>query len=147
MTRLGAATRAVTRTALFLLIGLLILQALGYGIGFFFDPASGAGEFASPPPEVADELTIALVGLVGAGMLGAALFLGLAAVLVWRTEPAGTWIAMTIGFVYVLSGASAYRAGWGWDAYFYAGTGALLFVLSLADRWLGSPAGSAAGPT
>ena len=36
--------------ALVLLMGFLILQALGYGIGFFLDPVSGLGEFVSPPP-------------------------------------------------------------------------------------------------
>lgn len=41
-------------TTLMLLMGVLILQALGHDIGFFLDPASGMGEFSSPPPIASD---------------------------------------------------------------------------------------------
>ncbi|NNF15045.1 MAG: hypothetical protein HKN72_17600 [Gemmatimonadetes bacterium] len=127
--------RFVVTGALLLVMGLLILQALGYGIGFFLDPASGVGEFASPPPEIVDELTIALVGLVGVGMIGAAAMLGLAAMLIVRANSAGTYVTMTLGGIYVLTGFSAWRAGWAWDASFYVCGGALLFLLSLAVAW------------
>jgi hypothetical protein len=125
--------RLAVTTALLLLTGLLILQALGYGLGFFFDPASGLGEFASPPPTEGDELTVALVGLVGAGMLGAAGVLALGVVLVLRGDPAGSYLIMAVGGVYVLAGLSVMRASWTWDAYFYIVGGGL--VGSLAAAW------------
>lgn len=128
--------------ALLLVLGLLVLQALGYGIGFFLDPASGVGEFASPPPDVVDELTVALVGLVGVGMLGTAAMLGLAAVLIVRGNSAGTYIMATIGGIYILAGFSAWRAGWAWDASFYVCSGALLLLLSVAVSWFHSGAHS-----
>lgn len=127
--------RVVVTGALLLVLGVLILQALGYGIGFFLDPASGVGEFASPPPEIVDALTVALVGLVGVGMIGAAAMLGLAAMLIIRANPAGTYVAMTVGGVYILTGVSAWRAGWAWDASFYVCSGVLLLLLSLAVGW------------
>ncbi|NNF27035.1 MAG: hypothetical protein HKN73_07445 [Gemmatimonadetes bacterium] len=128
--------KTIVRIALLFVIGILILQSLGYGVGFFFDPAGGVGEFASPPVDPEDELTIALVGLVGVGMLGTVAMLALAVTLIVKANPAGTYIAMTIGAVYVLTGASAWRAGWTWDASFYACAGALLMVLAIAHRWL-----------
>ncbi|MEQ8330367.1 MAG: hypothetical protein RH859_07910 [Longimicrobiales bacterium] len=138
--------RFVLTTTLVLLIGLLVLQALGYGIGFFLDPASGVGEFASPPASDRDALTVALVGLVGVGMLGAATALGLAAVLILRRNPAGTYLAVAVGAVYVLAGISAFRAGWAWDASFYAGSGGLLMGLSVAVRWLPTPGSTSPEP-
>ena len=134
--------RFVLTTTLLLLIALLILQALGYGLGFFLDPGSGIGEFAVPPTSDDDPLTVALVGLVGVGMLGAALALGLAAFLLLRRNPAGSYLAVAVGAAYVLAGVSAFRAGWTWDASFYAGSGGLLVGLSVAVRWL-RPAESA----
>ena len=125
---------------LLLLIGVLVLQALGYGIGFFFDPAGGLGEFASPPPPGEDELTVALIGLVGAGMLGAAAVLAVAFVLILRGKPAGSHLAMAVGCVYLLAGLSAFRASWTWDAYFYLASGGLLSSLSIVWRWLSSRA-------
>ena len=122
-----------------LLIGLMILQALGYGIGFFLDPASGVGEFASPPPDVVDDLTVALVGLVGVAMLGTAVALSLAVFLVVRGVGAGHLLAAAVGLVYVLAGVSALRSGWAWDARFYAGTGGLLALLSMASLLLAMP--------
>lgn len=128
--------RLVSMIALLLVMGFLILQALGYGIGFFFDPTSGVGEFASPPSDPVDELTVALVGLVGVGMLGTAVLLAVSALLVIKGNPAGTYIAMVVGGVYVLAGVSVLRVGWAWDAYFYAGGGMILFLLALVQRWL-----------
>ncbi len=128
--------RLVSTAALLLVMAFLILQALGYGIGFFVDPASGVGEFASPPPDPVDELTVALVGQVGVGMLGTAMLLALAGFLVVRRNPAGPCITMVVGAVYVLAGISAWRSEWAWDAYFYGGGGAVLFVLSLLVWWL-----------
>lgn len=128
--------RSAVRIALLLVVGFVVLQALGYGVGFFFDPAGGVGEFASPPGDPEDELTIALVGLVGVGMLGTVLMLGLAVSLIMKSDPAGPYIAMTVGAVYVLAGVSAWRAGWTWDASFYAGAGTVLVLLAVAVRWL-----------
>lgn len=132
------ALRPLLTTALFLLMGLLVLQALGYGIGFFIDPSSGVGEFGTEPPAVGDDLTVALVGLVGVGMLGVAALLVLAAILVWRANPDGAYVAMIVGGCYILAGVSAARAGWSWDAYFYSVTGGLLVFLSAAVRWVQS---------
>ncbi len=124
--------RIVVTTALLLLMGLLVLQALAYGLGFAIDPERNVGEFGSPPPDPADHLTVELVGLVGVGMIGAAVGLVLSAVFVLLRNPAGAAIAMLIGGLYVLSGLCAWRAGWGWDAYFYSITGVLLILLSAA---------------
>ena len=50
-------------TAVFIaLIGLLVLQALGYGVGFAVDPESGVKEFGYEEPTVVESLTVALVG-------------------------------------------------------------------------------------
>lgn len=136
MARHSNIIRRILTLALTLLIGLLILQALGYGIGFVIDPESGAGEFGYEKPPVVDDLTVALVRLVGVGMLGNAALLILSAILVWRGNPAGTYVAMILGGIYVAVGLSALRAEWWWDAGFYGGTGALLIVLSAAVRWL-----------
>lgn len=130
--------RLVLTTALSLLIGLLVLQSLGYGIGFAIDPAAGVDEFGYETPTVVEDLTIELVGLVGVGMLGVATLLMLSAILIWREEAAGAYIAVISGGVYVMAGIRAFHAGWWWDAYFYSGTGALLIILSLAVRWLQS---------
>ncbi|NNM34858.1 MAG: hypothetical protein HKO53_17405 [Gemmatimonadetes bacterium] len=127
--------RSLLRVALLLVIAILILQALGYGIGFFLDPASGLGEFATPPPEGTDALTVALVGMTGVGMIGAAALLALAAGLVLGGRRAGGYVAITVGGVYILAGMSAFRAGWSGDAYFYAGAGLLLLVLAGAALW------------
>lgn len=128
--------RTILITTLVLLIGFLVLQSLGYGIGFFLDPASGTGEFATPPSVEDDPLTVALVGLVGVGMLGAAGLLTLAAVLVVKGVPAGTYVVMAIGVVYMLAGVSVHRAGWTWDARFYLVGGGLLLALAGAVRLL-----------
>ena len=130
------AFRRVLATVLILLIGLLVLQALGYGVGFVIDPESGVKEFGYEKPTVVEDLTVALVGLVGVGMLGVAALLTLSAGLVWRGNPAGVYVAMAIGGSYVLAGLCAYRAEWWWDANFYNATGAMLIVLSAAVRWL-----------
>lgn len=122
--------------ALLLLMALLILQALGYGLGFAFDPASGVGEFAYETPTVVEDLTVELVGVVGVGMLGAAALLILSAILVWRRQPSGAYVAIICGSVYLGVGVRALLAGWSWDAYFYSVTGALLIALSTAVRWL-----------
>ena len=128
--------RLILTTVLILLIGLLVLQAIGYGVGFAIDPESGVKEFGYEEPTVVEDLTVALVGLVGVGMLGIAALLILSAILVWRANPAGAYVAMMIGGIYVLSGLCAFRAEWWWDASFYTFTGALLIVLSAAVRWL-----------
>ena len=130
------AVRFAATTTLLLLIAVLILQALGYGIGFFFDPAGGLGEFATRPPDGEDALTVALVGLVGAGMLGAAVLLAVSAALILRENPAGSYLAMAVGGVYVLAGLSAMRSAWVWDGYFYLGTGGLVLLLAAGVRWL-----------
>lgn len=130
--------RKILTALLLVLIGLLVLQALGYGIGFALDPASGVREFGYEKPNVVDDLTVTLVGLIGVGMLGTAALLTLAAILVWRRRPAGASIAMIIGGVYLLAGIRAYCAEWWWDAYFYFATGALLIVVSAVVRWLQS---------
>lgn len=130
--------RKILTALLLVLIGLLVLQALGYGIGFALDPASGVREFGYEKPNVVDDLTVTLVGLIGVGMLGTAALLTLAAILVWRRRPAGASIAMIIGGVYLLAGIRAHCAEWWWDAYFYGATGALLIVVSAVVRWLQS---------
>ena len=127
-TRVGA----VARVACLLLSGVLILQGLAYGVGFFLDPVSGLGEFASPPRAGNDDLAIALIGLVGVAMIGAAALLTWAAILLFKDDPFAPWMTMLVGAVYVLAGLSSYRVGWMWDASFYAGSGALLFMLSVA---------------
>ena len=132
--------RGVVTAALLLLTVVLILQALGYGIGFFFDPKSGVGEFASPPPAGDNELTVALIGLIGVGMLASAATLTLSAALVIKRRTAGPFLAMAVGFAYVLAGGSVLRVGWVWDASFYAGSGALLILLAVALRGLRTPA-------
>ncbi|NNF28059.1 MAG: hypothetical protein HKN73_12610 [Gemmatimonadetes bacterium] len=121
--------------ALLLVIAILILQAVGYGVGFFLDPVSGLAEFASPPPEGTDALTVALVGMTGVGMIGAAALLVLAAALTLGGRPAGGYLAITVGGVYILAGLSAFRAGWSGDAYFYVGAGLLLLVLAGGTVW------------
>lgn len=132
------AARTLLTTVLMLLIGLLVLQALAYGVSFALDPASGVKEFGYEEPTVVDDLTVALVGLVGVGMVGVAALLFLSAVLVWRANPAGAWAATIVGGLYVLAGLCAYRAEWWWDVYFYSVTGAMLIVLSAAVSWLRS---------
>jgi hypothetical protein len=113
-----------------------ILQALGYGIGFVIDPENGVREFGYEKPTVVDDLTVTLVRLVGVGMLGVAAFLILSAILVWLGNPAGAYVAMILGGLYVATGLCALRAEWWWDAGFYGGTGASLIVLSAAVGWL-----------
>ena len=130
--------RRVITGVLILLMGLLVLHSLGYGIGFAVDPTSGVGEFGYETPTVIEDLTVELVGLVGVGMLGAAALLTLSAVLVLREEAAGSYVAIILGAVYVFVGIRAFRAEWSWDAYFYAVTGALLILLTIAVRWLQS---------
>ncbi|MDH3734240.1 MAG: hypothetical protein OEU54_11940 [Gemmatimonadota bacterium] len=136
MARHSDITRRILTLTLTLLIGLLVLQALGYGIGFVIDPESGAGEFATEAPSVVDDLTITLVRLAGVGMLGFAALMVLSAILVWRRNPAGIYVAMILGGIYIAVGLSALRAGWRWDAGFYGGTGVALIVLSGAVGWL-----------
>ena len=130
--------RIILTTVLVLLIGLLVLQALSYGVGFALYPESGVKEFGYEEPTAVDDLTVTLVGLVGVGMLGTAALLILSAILVWRANPAGAYVAMITGGVYVLSGMCALRAEWWWDANFYTIAGASLILLSAAVRWLQS---------
>lgn len=134
----------ILTAALILLIGLLVLQALGYGIGFVVDPESGVREFGYETPTVVDDLTVSLVGLVGVGMLGTAALLTLSAILVLRRNSAGTYVAMILGGAYVAAGLCALRAEWWWDAGFYGGTGAALMVLSAAVAWLRARGGGSA---
>jgi hypothetical protein len=136
MARHSNIIRRILTAALTLLIGLLVLQALGYGIGFVIDPESGVAEFGYEKPTVVDDLTVTLVGLVGVGMLGIAALLILSAILVWRGNPAGTYVAVILGGIYVAAGLCALRAEWWWDAGFYGGTGASLIVLSAVVGWL-----------
>ncbi len=136
MTSRSETIRVTLTTVLSLLIGLLVLQALGYGVGFAMNPAGGVGEFGLEVPADVDDLTVALVGVVGVGMLGVAALLVLSAFLVWRANPAGAYVAMITGGVYVLAGLNAARAEMTWDANFYGITGASLIVLSAAVRWL-----------
>jgi hypothetical protein len=128
--------RITLTTVLVLLIGLLVLQPLGYGMGFAINPEGGVGEFGYDVPTAVDDLTVTLVGLVGVGMLGVAALLILSAILVWRANPAGAYVAMITGGVYVLAGLNAARAELWWDANFYSLTGASLILLSSAVRWL-----------
>ncbi len=137
MVRARKGRRVAVTLPLLLLMGVLVAQALGYGIGFFFDPTSGLGEFASPPPAEDSPLTVALIGLVGVGMLAAAAALSLAAILIFRRHPGGLHVAMFIGCVYVLAGVSVLRAGWTGDAGFYLGSGGLLVLLAGATRLIG----------
>lgn len=122
---------AFARVACLLLTGVLILQGLAYGVGFFLDPASGLGEFATPPGADDDQLAIGLVGLVGVAMIGAAALLAWSAILLFKDDAFAPRMTMLVGAMYVLAGISAYRVGWMWDASFYAGTGVLLFTLSV----------------
>lgn len=134
---------AVARVACLLLTGVLILQGLAYGVGFFLDPVSGLGEFASPPPVGNDDLAIALIGLVGVAMIGASALLTWAAVLLFKDDALAPWMTMLVGAVYLLAGISSYRVGWMWDAWFYGGSGVLLFLLSVAvHRLRGEAAGT-----
>ena len=121
--------RLIVTALLTFLIGFLVLQAVAYGIGFAVSPQGGVNEFGYAAPTVVDDLTVALVGLVGVGMVGVAALLVLAAILVWRANPAGAWVAIIVGGLYVLSGLQAVRAEWWWDAWFYSITGVLLLVL------------------
>ena len=136
MTPRSKTIRTTVTTVLFLLIGLLVLQSLGYGVGFAIDPAGGVGEFGYDVPLTVDDLTVTLVGLVGVGMLGVAALLILSAILVWRANPAGAYVATITGGVYVLAGLNAARADLWWDANFYGITGASLIVLSSAVYWI-----------
>ena len=130
--------RSTLTTVLMLLIGLLVLQSLGYGVGFAIDPEGGVGEFGYEVPPAVDDLTVTLVGLVGVGMLGITALLILSAVLVWRANPAGAHVAMITGGIYVLAGMNAFRAALWWDANFYGITGVSLIVLSAVVRGLQS---------
>ena len=116
MTPRSQTIRTTVTTVLVLLIGLLVLQSLGYGVGFAINPAGGVGEFAYDVPSTVDDLTVTLVGLVGVGMLGVAALLILSAILVWRANPAGAYVATITGGVYVLAGLNAARADLWWDA-------------------------------
>lgn len=130
-------TRRLVTGIWLLLVAVLVLQSLGYGIGFFLDPASGLGEFATPPPAGGDDaLTVGLIGMVGVGMLGAAALFALAAFHTLRGSTAGAHLGIVLGVVYVLAGVSAFRSGWGWDAWFYTGAGLLLMMTSAAVRLL-----------
>lgn len=134
----GRLIRKLLTAVLMLLIGLLVVQALGYGIGFAMDPESGVQELGGEEPSAVEDLTVALVGWVGVAMLGFAALLILSAILIWRADRAGAHVATILGGIYVLVGMRAFRAEWWWDAYFYSVTGALLVVLSLAVGWLQS---------
>lgn len=125
-----SAIRSVLTIGAIVWMAFMIVQALGYGVGFALDPASGVGEFASEPPDVPNDLTVALVGLVGVGMLGMAALLAMAASLMWRARPSGAWLAMIGGSVYVAAGLSAFRAGWAWDGWFYVVAGGVLVSLA-----------------
>lgn len=138
------AARIILTTVLTLLIGLLVLQALAYGIGFAFDPEGNAGEFGYEAPDPVDELTVELVRLVGISMIGGAALLAFSAILIWRAAPSGAYLAMIIGAIYVVV---AFRAVNAWDAGFYGITGVALIVLSGAARWLLARSGPGAiGP-
>ena len=128
------------RGLLTVLIGLLVLQALAYGIGFVLDPAGNAGEFGLEVSEPVDELTAELVRLVGLAMIGSAVLLILAAVLIWRADPVGSFLAMIIGAFYVVVALQAGMAGSWWDAGFYGITGVALIVLAAAVLRLRSSA-------
>jgi len=117
-----------------LLIGLMVLQALAYGISFALNPEGGVGEFATKPT-VGDELTVALVGLVGVGMIGFAALMILSTILIWRGNPAGAWVVMILGGVYIAVSLCSHRAGWSWDANYYGMFGTALIVLSAAVGW------------
>ncbi len=134
----GRLIRKLLTAVLMLLIGLLVVQALGYGIGFAMDPESGVQELGGEEPSAVEDLTVALVGWVGVAMLGFAALLILSAILIWRADRAGAHVTTILGGIYVLVGMRAFRAEWWWDAYFYSVTGALLVVLSLAVGWLQS---------
>lgn len=136
MATLLKTARILVSAILTLLMGILVLQALAYGLAFALDPESGVKEFGYEAPIVVEDLTVALVGLAGVGMIGTAALLVLSAILVWRANPAGAYVAMIVGGVYVLSGLCAFRAEWWWDANFYGGSGASLLVLGMAVRGL-----------
>lgn len=141
------AVRTIVTTVLTLLIGLLVLQALAYGIGFASDPAGNAGEFGYEAPDPVDELTVELVRLVGISMIGNAALLAFSAILIWRASPSGAYLAMIIGAIYVVVAFGAVNAGQWWDAGFYGITGVALVVLSSAFRWLQArPASGTTGP-
>ncbi len=130
--------RTLLTAVLTVLIGVLVLQALAYGVSFAIAPAGGVNEFGYDKPAVVDDLTVALVGMIGVGMLGSAAFLTLAAILVWRANPAGAYVAMILGVVYILEGLCAFRAEWWWDARFFCVAGTTLVLLSAVVRWLHS---------
>ena len=112
MVTLLKSLRVGLTAVLTVLIGLLVLQALAYGLTFAIDPAGGVKEFGYEAPTVVEDLTVALVGLVGVGMVGAAALLVFSAILIWRKNPAGAYLAIIVGAVYVLSGFCSFRAEW-----------------------------------
>lgn len=141
------AVRLILTTVLTLLIGLLVLQALAYGIGFAVDPEGNAGAFGYEAPDPVDELTVELVRLVGISMIGGAVLLAFSAILIWRATPAGAYLAMIIGGIYVVVGLHAVNEQQWWDAGLYGITGVALIVLAGATRWLQArPGPSATGP-
>jgi hypothetical protein len=141
------AVRLILTAVLTLLIGLLVLQAAAYGIGFAVDPVGNAGEFGFEAPDPVDELTVELVRLVGISMIGGAVLLAFSAILIWRATPAGAYLAMIIGGIYVVVALHAVNAEQWWGAGLYGITGAALIVLAGTNRWLQArPAPSATGP-
>ena len=135
--------RIIMTTVLTLLIGLLVLQALAYGVGFALDPEANVGEFGYEAPDPLDQLTVELVRLVGISMLGSAALLGFSAILIGRAIPAGVYLAMIIGAIYVIIAFGAVDAEQWWDAGFYGITGVALVALSAAARWLQTRPGPA----
>ena len=84
--------------------------------------------------------------MVGIAMIGGAVLLVLAGILIWRAIPAGAYIALVIGGIYLAIALGAASAGQWWDAGFYGVTGAALIVLAAAVRWLqGRPRSGATG--
>ena len=145
MTTLRKTLQLFLKSVLTLVIAVLVLQALAYGLSFAIDPAVGVDAFGYEAPAVVDDLTVALVGMAGVGMIGTAALLVLSAILVWRVNPAGAYLAAIVGAVYLGLGRCSYRAEWWWDANFYGLAGTTLLVLAVAVRWLqAGPAASVA---
>lgn len=122
----------VLSTLLIAVLLLVALNAAAYGVGFIFDPATGAGEFGHDTAQPAPKAMRLLVGFVGVGFIGFASFAVLAAVWVRRGNPAGLTVALVLGASYgLLAGFAASKKIW-MDAGIYGAFAATTMLLATA---------------